>query len=227
MTDETWLGKLAYLADIFNLLNQLNLSLQGKNANILLSQNKITAFTKKLNLWKSRIDDNVVDMFPVLCDYIENKPLIRTDLIFSDIQQHLELLSDHFMKYFLKETFENFDWILNPFLVGKTDLLGREEEELAELSSDRALMMSFNEKALASFWLSVADEYPLLFQKAIKMLLPFATTYLCETAFSVLTNMKTKYRSRLAVESDLRVCLTKIVPRIEKLCSEKQPHPSH
>ena len=52
-------------------------------------------------------------------------------------------------------------------------------------------------------------------------------TYLCETAFSVLTNMKTKYRSRLAVESDLRVCLTKIVPRIEKLCSEKQPHPSH
>ena len=151
VADEIWLGKLAYLADIFNLLNQLNLSLQGRNANILLSQNKITAFTKKLNLWKSRTDDNVVDMFPVLCDCIENKPLIRTDLIFSDIQQHLELLSDHFTKYFLKETFENFDWILNPFLVGKTDLLGREEEELAELSTDQALMMSFNEKALASF----------------------------------------------------------------------------
>ena len=197
VADEIWLGKLAYLADIFNLLNQLNLSLQRRNANILLSQNKITAFTKKLNLWKSRIDDNVVDMFPVLCDYIENKPLIRTDLIFSDIQQHLELLSNHFTKYFLKETFENFDWILNPFLVDKTDLLGRE----AELSSDRSLMMSFNEKARASFWLSVADDNPLLSQKAIKMLLPFATTYLCETAFSVLTNMKTKYRSRLAMES--------------------------
>ena len=193
----------------------------------MLSQNKITAFTKKLNLWKSRIDNNVVDVFPVLCDYIKNKPLIRADLIFSDIQQHLELLAEHFTKYFLKETFENFDRILNPFLVGKTDLLGREEEELAELSSDRALTMSFNEKALASFWLSVADEYPLLSQKAIKMLLPFATTYLCETAFSALTNMKTKYRSRLAIESDLRVSLTKIVPKIEKLCSEKQPHPSH
>ena len=227
VADETWLGKLAYLADIFNLLNQLNLPLQRRNANILLSQNKITAFTKKHNLRKSRIDNNVVDMFPVLCDYIENKPLIRTDLIFSDIQQHLELLCDHFTKYFLKETFENFDWILNPFLVGKTDLLGCEEEELAELLSDRTLMMSFNEKALASFWLSFADNHPLLSQKAIKMLLPFATTYLCETAFSVLTNMKTKYRSRLAVESDLRVCLTKIVPRIEKLCCEKQPHPSH
>ena len=37
VVDEIWLGKLAYLADIFNLLNQLNLSLQGRDANILLS----------------------------------------------------------------------------------------------------------------------------------------------------------------------------------------------
>ena len=69
--------KFAYLADIFNLLNQLNLSLQGRDANILLSQNKITAFIKKLNIWNARIKDNVVDMFPVLCDYIANKPLIQ------------------------------------------------------------------------------------------------------------------------------------------------------
>ena len=30
VADEIWIGKLAYLADIFNLLNQLNLSLQGR-----------------------------------------------------------------------------------------------------------------------------------------------------------------------------------------------------
>ena len=50
VADEIWLGKLAYLADMFNLLNQLNLSLQGWDANILLSQNKITAFIKKLSM---------------------------------------------------------------------------------------------------------------------------------------------------------------------------------
>ena len=70
---------------MFNPLNQLNLSLQGKDANILLSQNKIT-FIKKLNIWKARISDNVVDMFPVLCDYTANKPLSDKELIFSDIQ---------------------------------------------------------------------------------------------------------------------------------------------
>ena len=131
VADEIWLGKLAYLADMFNLLNELNLSLQGSDANILLSQNKITAFIKKLNIWKARVSDNVVDMFPVLCDYIANKPLFDKELIFSDIQSHLELLSEHFKKFFLKETYDNFDWILNPTVVAKTDLSWRKEEELA------------------------------------------------------------------------------------------------
>ena len=176
VANEIWLGKLAYLADMFNLLNQQNLSLQERDANILLSQNKITAFIKKLNIWKTRISDNVVDMFPVLCDYIANKPLIDKELISSDIQPHLELLSEHFKKYFSKETYDNFDRILNPLVVAKTDLFKREEEELAELSLDQTLMISFNQKALVSSWLGVVDEYPLLSQKATKILLPFATT---------------------------------------------------
>ena len=82
VVDKIWLGKLACLADIFNLLNQLNLSLQGQDANILLSQNTIAAFIKKLNIWKARINDNVVDMFPVLCGYIANKPLIDKKIDF-------------------------------------------------------------------------------------------------------------------------------------------------
>jgi len=81
------------------------------------------------------------------------------------------LLSEHFTKYFLKETYDNFDWILNPF-VAKTDL--SVTEEVAALSSDRTPMIIFNQKALASFWLNVVDEYPLLSQKATKIVLPFA-----------------------------------------------------
>ena len=61
-------------------------------------------------------------MFPVLCDFITNKSLIAKELIFSDIEQHLKLLFERFRKYFLKETYDNFDWILNPFVVAKTDL---------------------------------------------------------------------------------------------------------
>jgi len=50
---------------------------------------------------------------------------------------------------------------LNPFVVAKTDLSGR-EEELAELSSDRSIMITFNQRVLSSFWLSLQDEYPVL-----------------------------------------------------------------
>ena len=50
---------------------------------------------------------------------------------------------------------------------------------------------------------------------------------MCERAFSTRNNMKTKYGSTLNVESDLRVCLSQIAPRIDKLCKVKLAQPSH
>ena len=50
---------------------------------------------------------------------------------------------------------------------------------------------------------------------------------MCERAFSALSNMKTKYKSRLNVESDLWVGLSQIAPRIDELSKVKQAHPSH
>jgi len=66
-----------------------------------------------------------------------------------------------------------------------------------------------------------------LSQKAITILLPFATTYLCETGFSAYAATKTKYRNRLNVEPDLRIQLSKIEPDIAKLSKNKQPQNSH
>ena len=76
---------------------------------------------------------------------------------------------------------------------------GREEEEFAELSSDRTLMINFNQKPLAPYWLSVADNYLLLSQKTTKILFSFCyyILYMCKTVFSALTNMKTKYSPEL------------------------------
>jgi len=61
-------------------------------------------------------------MFPVLRDHIHNKPLIYTEFIFLDIQQHLKLVSGHFAKYYWKETCDNFYCILNNCVVAKNDL---------------------------------------------------------------------------------------------------------
>ena len=131
-------------------------------------------------------------MFPTLSDYINNNPSINADMIICDIGKHLDALSQHFNEYFTNDNIENFDWIRNPFDVEMSDLADRELEEIAELSCDRTLKIQFREKSLSAFWLSVSTEYPLLSNKAVNILLPFATTYLSETAFSALTNMKTK-----------------------------------
>ena len=52
LADQRWCTKLAYLADIFGHLNELNAKLQGRNENILLSTDKIRGFMGKLILWQ-------------------------------------------------------------------------------------------------------------------------------------------------------------------------------
>ena len=43
-SDTKWVAKLAYLCDIFNLLNKLNLSLQGRMTTVFKSADKVAAF---------------------------------------------------------------------------------------------------------------------------------------------------------------------------------------
>ncbi|XP_028658888.2 SCAN domain-containing protein 3-like [Erpetoichthys calabaricus] len=191
VSDNVWLAKLAYLADIFCQLNALNTSLQGRDSIVLITTDKITAFKKKLRIWKTRVQNKSCDMY------------IPTDNI------------------------ADYDWIRNPFSCQLTDLTGKEEEQLAELSSDRSLKLKFQEQTLTAFWCNVRNEYTLLAERALTVLVPFATTYQCEASFSALAVIKSKFRSRLQVEDDIRVCLSKISPRIDLLCRQKQAHTSH
>ena len=62
---------------------------------------------------------------------------------------------------------------------------------------------------------------------AMQVMTFFFEDNMCERAFSGLTNMKTKYRSRLNIKSDLRVCLSQIAPRIDEFCKVKQAYSSH
>ena len=49
--NENWLSKLSYLSDTLDKLNDLNISLQGENTNVLPLTSKIQAFPKKINVW--------------------------------------------------------------------------------------------------------------------------------------------------------------------------------
>ena len=66
--DEDWLS---YLSDIFERLNVLNLSLQGRDSNILVFCNKLLAFQGRLDLWASKVASGRHAMFPRLSLFVD------------------------------------------------------------------------------------------------------------------------------------------------------------
>ena len=107
------------------------------------------------------------------------------------------------------------------------DFRSAEEDQFIEMTSDSTLRLRFTAQTLCEFWLGVEREYPLIGQRAVCILLPFATSYLREMGFSAVASLKTKYRSQLNIEHELRVALSSLQPRFEKMCNAKQAHCSH
>jgi hypothetical protein len=73
---------------------------------------------------------------------------------------------------------------------------------------------------MVRFWFSVESEFPQIPTKAMKVLIPFTSTYSCECGFFALTPIKNKSRSRLQVEDDLRLFLSAVQPHIEHIKSK-------
>ena len=70
------------------------------------------------------------------------------------------------------------------------------------------------------------NEYTNLHETAMRFL-RISTTYLCETEFSAMTVLKTKLRNRLQLSECLRLAITSVHPRVNKLTDRKQQQKSH
>jgi len=92
--DEEWWTKLSFLTDLFEHLNKLNSSMQGRDENILTSSDKIMASIEKLNLWKTKINQGNLIMFP------RTALLVAHDNILSLIVESIILLEVKMNKYF-------------------------------------------------------------------------------------------------------------------------------
>ncbi|KAF2350453.1 hypothetical protein FHG87_018791 [Trinorchestia longiramus] len=97
--------------------------------------------------------------------------------------------------------------------------------ELGELQT-RA-KRDFETMKLEEFWVKYLPMYPKVGEEALRVILPFSSTYLCEAGFSALVVLKTKQHNRLDVENDLRCALSSFNPRISDLVRKKQQHPPH
>ena len=77
------------------------------------------------------------------------------------------------------------------------------------------------------FWIDACTEYPAISKAALRVLIPFATSYMCEAGFSAVAVIKTKYHSKLDVERKMRVAVSNVTRRFEALCQSKRANVSH
>lgn len=83
---------------------------------ILKLAEKISAFGKKLQMWKRKMSDNGgKDCHPVLQQYMVRSADKVSHSLLTLFTEHLSQLTDWFTKYFAEDQTEKFAWIQDPF----------------------------------------------------------------------------------------------------------------
>jgi hypothetical protein len=227
--DEAWIQRVAYLSDIFGQLNKLNLKLQGKDMHIIHFRDNLQTFVSKLGNWRRKANLGNFAMFEHLCTTAEASEAGIVENLKEEIGDHLQFLETEMQRYFPELSEDEAAVVRNPFhaSLDVADVPDEVQDEFLELRNDSTARDLFQEKTLTEFWCAMRRSYPNVALLAFRVLVPFASTYLCESGFSTLLQIKTKARNRLDVQDDMRLALTNTQPRIAKLVTQMQAQSSH
>lgn len=170
--DDIWVMELAYLTDIFSILNELSLKLQGQNNDIFQYVERIQEFQKTLLLWQARLKSNCPSyyMFPRFLQHIEENVINEAILkeIKLEILLHLTSLSQTFNRYFPEEKFETLRencWVKDPFAfqnpesIVELNPVPEEENESLQLSSSFTLKNDYEALSLSAFWIKIKENF--------------------------------------------------------------------
>ncbi|VVC46362.1 Ribonuclease H-like domain [Cinara cedri] len=164
------ISKLAYLTDIFSLLNELNISMQGQLKDVFTVRDKIDAI-KKILLRQTQLTEEDLQMFQHFDEHMKEKD-VNQEMV-AIVQQHIESLA---------ESFANNE---------NNKLNMSEKDSFINLSSDSKLKTKFLELSKYHFWLYVKNEYPLMSEKLeISKALLLTVTSLEPKLHDILQNMQ-------------------------------------
>lgn len=135
--DPKWVAQLAYLADVFNILNELNLSIQGGFASVLEVSDKIKGFRGETENWSMRVLNGFTDTFPQITEFLDTNKL-SVELVKNQICCHFTALNEHYNSCFTDVDTDAWDWVRDPFVAHPSarGFSAKAEEKLLELSSD-------------------------------------------------------------------------------------------
>ena len=131
--DELWVLRLAYLVDIFDQLNRLNLKLQGNGKTIIDFVDSLNAFVQKVENWIRKVDEGNFAMFESLSAVANNG--LHTDVA-KEVFMHLSYLREEFLQYFPEIGRDELALLRNPFLVKVDEIRDDLQDELIDLQND-------------------------------------------------------------------------------------------
>ncbi|XP_068234219.1 protein FAM200C-like [Palaemon carinicauda] len=152
----------AYLSNIFNKLNEVNIKLQGTKMCLIKAKGIIMAFISKLDFYKSCLLRLDLNQFPSLKALKENQTddscLSDTDL--DCYSSHLQALKEDMTIRFkdLKEL-KIPEWVVNPFQADATNADPNLVEELIDLQNEIEVDIIDPYCAYEDFHLSVAEKH--------------------------------------------------------------------
>jgi hypothetical protein len=161
----------------------------------------------KLGLWVGKLEEKILNMPSRLKDFMEQNSVEKSDTgIDQCIKDHLVNPLSRFSKYFPEVVSDKYKWITDSFCADSPknyDFSIEEEENGIGIISDTCLKVQFPRKSYIEFWVGTVREFPHLSRKALDILLPLVTSYLCETGFSAVAAIKLKYHSMMNLENEL------------------------
>lgn len=240
ITKERNMLAMAFLKDILKYLNALNTELQGNGKLICDLIQSVSAFRRKLDIFEKDIASQEFIHFPTILEYKKENSeediavFLRfiTDLgkefaaRFQDFAEIGKL--SHFLKspYEVAATAEWTDVAARMFSLSKPLL----QMEIIDLQEDISLQM-YKTASTEEFWgKHVSEKYANCKTLAINLATMFGSTYVCESSFSKMNFLKSKYRSRLTdahLEDALRIACSPREPNYRKLAQDRRCNFSH
>ncbi|XP_042198919.1 general transcription factor II-I repeat domain-containing protein 2A-like [Callorhinchus milii] len=222
LENPTYLCSLAFLTDITSHFNVINLRLQDRNQNISNLVEHVDWFRRKLELLNSSLLQNDLTHFPS-CKELADE-LDEAD--FRSFSEIITELLDEFSARFadlegLRASLQLFN---NPMDVSIERQSKDLQMELCELQGDPFFLSRKNEIP-EIFWKRIPkDCFPKLNDFALKMCSMFASTYISESTFSTMKQLKAKHHNKLDRDTlgcCLRLATTEFEVDILALVQEK------
>lgn len=195
LKDKNFVSDLAFLCDLTEIINEYNLTLQGRNKTIFHLTECSHRFERKIKIILSQLRNNDTSNLPrtfeILAEY-------RND---EKIAQYTEIVASLVQNF--ADRFEDFKSLKTMIDIHNDPLTEKNVDNL-ELAAELEIMKNDINLPLdtgKSFWKKINKEkYPVIKKEILKLYSMFGSTYDCEAAFSILKLIKSKYRNKLTDE---------------------------